>query len=203
MRGKGRRDVTSGACFEHAGEQAFDERDDVVALNEAGLDVDLRELGLAVGAQVFVAEAAGDLEVALQTGHHHELLVLLRSLRQRVELAGVQTGGHEEVAGAFRRRVAEDRRFDFDEACGVEVVARGVGDLVARADVLVHALAAQVEVAVFHPQILVGQLTVELEGQHVGLVEHFAFGGDDFDIAGGQLGVFRARETRGDLAGDL
>ena len=73
----------------------------------------------------------------------------------------------------------------------------------ARADVFVHALAAQVEVAVFHPQILVGKLPVEVEGQHVGLVEHFAFGGDDFDIAGRQLGVFGAGETRGDFAGDL
>ena len=54
-------------------------------LDEGGLDVDLGELRLAVGAQVLVAEAAGDLEVFLEAGDHQELLVLLRRLRQGVE----------------------------------------------------------------------------------------------------------------------
>ena len=38
-------------------------------------------------AQVLVAEAARDLEVALEPGHHQQLLELLRALRQRVEAA--------------------------------------------------------------------------------------------------------------------
>ena len=41
-------------------------RHDVVVLDERHLDVELGELGLAVGAQVLVAEAAGDLEVAVE-----------------------------------------------------------------------------------------------------------------------------------------
>ena len=99
-----------------AAEQAFDEADDVVLADEAGLDVDLGELRLAVGAQVFVAEAAGDLEILLHARDHQELLVLLRGLRQGVEAARAEARGHEEVAGAFRGRVREDRRFDFEEA---------------------------------------------------------------------------------------
>ena len=55
--------------------------------DERRLDVDLRELRLAVGAQILVAEAARDLEVAVEAGHHEQLLVDLRRLRQRVELA--------------------------------------------------------------------------------------------------------------------
>ena len=54
-------------------------------LDEGGLDVDLGELGLAVGAEVLVAEAAGDLEVVLDAGDHEQLLVLLRRLGQGVE----------------------------------------------------------------------------------------------------------------------
>ena len=39
----------------------------VSGARERHLDVDLRELGLAVGAQVLVAEAARDLEVACRS----------------------------------------------------------------------------------------------------------------------------------------
>ena len=46
----------------------FHHVDDLVAFDEAHLDVDLGELGLAVGAQVLVAEAAGNLVVALDAG---------------------------------------------------------------------------------------------------------------------------------------
>ena len=70
----------------------LDELEDVLLLDERHLEVDLRELRLAVGAQVLVAEAARDLEVALEAGHHQQLLELLRRLRQRVELAAVQRG---------------------------------------------------------------------------------------------------------------
>ena len=73
---------------------------------ERHLDVDLRELGLAVGAQVLVAEAPHDLEVAVEARDHQELLVELRRLRQRVELARVDAAGHEVVARALGRRLA-------------------------------------------------------------------------------------------------
>ena len=60
-------------------------------VDEAHLEVELVELaGRAVGAGVLVAEAGRDLEVAVEAGDHQQLLELLRRLRQRVELAGVQ-----------------------------------------------------------------------------------------------------------------
>ena len=48
--------------------------DHVVLLDERHLEVELRELRLAVGAQVLVAEAARDLEVALVAGDHQSCL---------------------------------------------------------------------------------------------------------------------------------
>ena len=62
---------------------------DLLLVEERGLDVDLRELGLAVGAQVLVAEALGDLVVAVEAGDHQQLLEQLRRLRQREEHAVV------------------------------------------------------------------------------------------------------------------
>ena len=40
------------------------------------------------------------------------------------------------------------------------------------------------------------------KGGYFGLVEHGQRIGDEFDLSGGQRGVFLARQSRGDLAGD-
>ena len=97
--------------------------DHVLDVDEGHLDVELGEVGLAVGAQVLVAEAAGDLVVALEAGDHQQLLEELRRLRQRVEGALLQAAGDEEVAGALGRRAGEDRRLDLEEALAVEELA--------------------------------------------------------------------------------
>ena len=119
MRGKRR----SGDCRSSrappstAGEeQALDDREDVVLVDEAHLDVDLGELGLAIEAQVLVAEALHDLEVAVEARHHEQLLVELRALGQRVELSGVQPAGDQEVARAAGRVLAHERRLELEEA---------------------------------------------------------------------------------------
>ena len=72
--------------------QAVDHADDVVGVDERHFQVELRELRLPVGPQVLVAEAAGDLHVAVVAGDHQDLLVELRRLRQRVERARAARG---------------------------------------------------------------------------------------------------------------
>ena len=74
----------------------------VVGVGEAHLRVELHELELPVGAQVLVAQAAGDLVVAVEAADHQQLLEQLRALRQRVELARRQPRRHHEVARALR-----------------------------------------------------------------------------------------------------
>ena len=65
------------AFYELACRTAGVEPADVVFLDERHLHVELGELRLAVGALRLVAEAAGNLEIAIQPGHHQELLQLL------------------------------------------------------------------------------------------------------------------------------
>ena len=79
------------------------DRPDLLLVDERHLDVDLGELGLAILAQVLVAEAADDLEVALEARDHQQLLVDLRRLGERVEAAGVEPRRDHEVARAPRR----------------------------------------------------------------------------------------------------
>ncbi len=96
--------------LEQLGHQLLDRPEDVLLLDEAHLDVELVELARrAVGAGVLVAEAGRDLEVAVEAGDHQQLLELLRGLRQRVELARVQPGGDQEVAGALGGGRGQDR----------------------------------------------------------------------------------------------
>src|SRR5206468_2024914 len=89
--------------LEYRPEHAFENGTDLRLAQEGGLAVDLREFGLAVGAQVLIAEALGDLVITVEPRDHEELLEDLRRLRQREELPGMHARGHEVVACAFGR----------------------------------------------------------------------------------------------------
>ena len=71
-------------------------------VDERRLDVELGELELAVGPQVLVAQAAGDLEVAVDARHHQQLLGDLRALGQHVEVAVVQPRRARRTPGPLR-----------------------------------------------------------------------------------------------------
>ena len=101
--------------------QRLEHREDEVLGRERDLEVDLRELGLAIGAQVLVAEALRDLEVAIDARDHQDLLEDLRRLRQREELPRVHAARHQVVARPFGRRLRQDRRLDLEKALLVEV----------------------------------------------------------------------------------
>ena len=201
-----RRDVHVQRGFPDAFQQAFDQRVNVLALDERHLDVNLRELRLAVGAQVFVAIAAGELEIFFDAGDHEDLLELLRRLRQRVEQAGIRPAGDEKFARAFGRGLEERGRFDFEKALFVHEHARGGGHLAAEAEVARHFGPAQIEVAVFEAQFLVhlaGDFrVVHRERQHVGDVEHFKFLRHHLHFAGGNFGIVGAGGALADFAGD-
>ncbi len=107
--GQGEGQGLAGELLRQGGDEVLHRADDVLVLDERHLDVELGELGLAGGAEVLVAEAAGDLEVAVEPGDHQHLLVELRRLRQGVEVARVDPAGDEEVAGAFGGAPAQDR----------------------------------------------------------------------------------------------
>ena len=176
--------------LEHLAHDVFHHVDDVVSFDEAHLDVDLRELGLAVGAQVLVAEAAHDLEITVIAGDHEQLLERLRRLRQGVELVGVHAARHDEVAGTLGGRLDQIGGLDLEESLGVEEAADLLGHLVAQDQVALQGRSAQVEVAVLHAQV-VAAVGVLLNGERRGLrlVEHLDALGDDFDVARGHLRV--------------
>ena len=73
-----RLDLDALYLLEEPREVVFDERHYVLFGDEAHLKVELCELGLAVGAEVFVAEALRYLHIAVAAADHEELLEELR-----------------------------------------------------------------------------------------------------------------------------
>ena len=94
----GQRDA---GCGKARGEELLNYREDMFAAREAHLEIDLRELKLAIGAEILVAETAGDLEVAVEARDHEDLLEDLGRLRQCVELAWMDAAWYQEIARAF------------------------------------------------------------------------------------------------------
>ena len=93
--------IDSLYIFEYMLHQTLEHLYHIVLFHEAHFAVNLSELRLTVGAEVFVAEALGNLEIAVIAAHHEKLLEDLRALWQGIELSGIHTRGHHEVSGAF------------------------------------------------------------------------------------------------------
>ena len=182
-------------------EQLLHQLQHVLFVDEAHLEVELGELRLAVGAQVLVAEAAGDLEVALEAGHHQQLLELLRRLGQGVEAARVDAAGHQVVARALGRALDQDGRLHLQEALLGQEVADELHHPVAEPDVALHPLPPQVQVAIAQPQeVFHLRLLVDVEGRRLGGVEDGGGGRLHLHLAGGQVAVLGARPAAHHLA---
>ena len=190
----GRDGLALGELLEHALDHRLHRGENVVLLDEAHLDVELVELtGQAVGARVLVAETRRDLEIAVEARDHDELLVLLRRLRQRVELALVDPARHQEVARAFRARGGQDGRCELEEAGCLHAGADRLDDRKTAHDVGVQRLAAQIEEAVLQAQVFrVIGLGEDRHGQFAGFREHFYLGCEQLDGAGRQFVVPRS-----------
>src|SRR5262249_34912718 len=163
--GERRLELEAAQLAPDAREDALDQREEVVAVGERELDVELCQLLQPVGAQILVAEAAGDLVVALEAGDYEQLLVDLWALRQCKEAARLPPARDEEGTPAFRCRLRHDRRLDVDEAVGLHLLADDRDEPRTQADVPLHLLPPQVEPPEAEAERLVDAFLVELERQ--------------------------------------
>ena len=179
--------------LEEAGEHRLHRREHVFLLDEAHFDVELVELaGKAVGARIYVAEAGRDLEITVEARHHQQLLVLLRRLRQRVELALVNAARHQEVARAFWARCGQDRGRKLVEADVMHACANGARNLQPLHDDRVQRFTAQVEEAILQAQIFrIVRLAENRDRKLLGGREHLDLGRVEFDLAGRKITIYR------------
>ncbi len=192
--------------FPDALEQTFDERVNVFAFNEAHFDVQLRELGLTIGAQILVAITARELKIFLHARDHENLFELLRRLRQRIERPRLATIRHEKFARTFGRRLEQRGRLDFEEALFIHETTRRDGDLGTRAEVARHFRATQVEISILQAQLFIDLVRdfgiVHGERQDFCHVQNLKRLRHQLDFAGRNLGVVRAGGTLSDLTRD-
>ncbi len=190
--------------LEQLADHAFGDTDDVRFIEEAGLDVDLGELGLAISAKVFVAEALGDLIVAVETGNHQQLLEQLRRLRQGKEITGMGAARHQIVTRAFRCRTPQDRGFHIEEAVVIQVPTNARGDTRAQLELLGHFWATKVDEAIAQSRLLAHiAVFVEREWRGFGVVQHLQLVAQHLDGTGSHIRVHRTSWAQADLAGDL
>ena len=183
--------------LEHAGHHRLHGLEDIFLLDETHFDVELIEFARqTVGARIFVAETRGNLKIAVESRHHQELLVLLRCLRQCVELTRMNAARHQEVARAFRRGRGEDRRCKLVEPGLFHALANGFHDGQAGHDVAMQRFATQIEEAIGQPQIFrIVWLAEHRNGKFLRLAQDFEAGRQNFDLAGRKLLVRRAFRT--------
>ena len=183
--------------------QRLDRREHQILGRERHLEVDLRELGLAVGAEILVAEALDDLEVAIEPRDHEDLLEDLRRLRQRVELARVHAARHEIVARAFGRGLRQHRRFDLEKALLVEVLPDVHRDAVPQREVVLHPRPPQIEIAILQARVFGDRRLVgDGKGRGLRVVQHTDIGRANLDRAGADFRVHGLWRARLDVAED-
>ena len=172
-----------------------DRGEHVVLVDEAHLGVELHELVLAVGAQVLVAQAAGDLVVAVDAGHHQQLLEQLRATAagRRTSPAPCATarGTRGRPRASTARASASRPRRSPAPPSRVRI---GRVDRGPDAQVALHPLAADVEVAVLQAGVLVDVVGagVDRERRRLGGAQHLDRAVADLDLAGRQVRVDRA-----------
>ena len=77
---EGRLDIEIKQLLEEIAGHTLEDRQHILLLDEAHLTVDLSELRLAVRTKILVTEALDDLEIAVKTTNHQQLLEGLRRL---------------------------------------------------------------------------------------------------------------------------
>ena len=141
---EGRLDIEIEQLLEEIAGHTLEDRQHIFLLDEAHLTVDLSELRLAVRTKVLVTEALDDLEIAIKTTNHQQLLEGLRRLGQSVELVRVHARGHDEVTSTLWRRLNEDRRLYFEEALTIKIAAHSKSKAVTQLKVGAYAATTQV-----------------------------------------------------------
>jgi hypothetical protein len=173
----------------------------VLAAREGHLQIHLRELELAIGSLVLIAEAARDLEIAIEAGDHENLLEDLRRLRKRVKLACMHAAGDQKISSSLGCGLVQDGRFDFEEALLRQAFANGSRDFVAQPEVALHLRAAQIDVAIFEAHFFVlDRFFSRRKGREVRVVENANLRGLDLDFARGHFGIDGVRIAQAHLA---
>ena len=187
--------LTSG-FFDRSRDSNGNERENFFLRNEAGFGVELHELELTISTKVFVAKTTSNLVITIDTADHAQLLEQLWALGQRIERTRGQAARYDEISRPFRRGRNKHWSFDFDKTLVVHCSSQRGIDLGANAEVALHALGTQIDIAMSEAHHFVDLDTiVELERGWLGDIQDFDTAVADLDLAGRHVVVRRAIGT--------
>src|SRR4030095_15050621 len=112
-------------------------------------------------------------------------------LRQRKEATRLRAARHPVIARALGCGLGQQRRLEIDEAVPVEVLAHRARDRVPQPQAILHHVAAQIDVPVLEPDLLLDVL-VELDRQRLAAVQYLDLAGEQLDRPRRQVRVGRA-----------
>ena len=156
-----------------------------------------------VGAQIFVAKAFRDLKILFHARDHEQLFVLLRRLREGVKFSRRDSAWNQKVTRAFRRALGKNGRFDLNVPLAVEIVARRLRHAMTHPQITCETWPAKIEIPVRHSQIFILRFGVDRERQRVRPIQNAQSAWNDFNVAGGEVWIFRARQPRRDVTRNL
>src|SRR6185369_11499472 len=185
---------------EDCSNQALHHPDDIVTVDEGHLAVDLGELGLAVGPEVLVPEAADNLEVAVKAGDHEYLLEDLRRLRKRIKLPLVYSRRDKKITGTFRGGFGEKRGLYLEKTVLGQIAAGRLRDPGAEDHALLELRPAKVQIPVLETEIL-GHIHIFVKRERQGLrrIQQLAFADHDLHGTGLQVRIHRPFRSRDHL----
>ena len=194
----------AGELFKHPGQHGFDGSEHVFLGDKAHFEIELVEFTrAAISPRVFIAEAGRDLEIAIKAGDHQQLLEHLRRLGKRIEFPRMHAAGHQIIARAFRAARRQDRRLEFHEPLIDHAAAQRRNHIAAQHDVLVQAVATQIEEAILQADILgIFGLTGHRHRQFIGGGLDGDILGAHFHFAGGQPAIDGAAFAQHDITND-
>ncbi|OAV74348.1 hypothetical protein Barb7_02163 [Bacteroidales bacterium Barb7] len=111
-------------------------------------------------------------------------------MRQGVELSRVHAGGNDKVPRPFRCGFDKHGRFHFQKSLLVQIAAHFKRHSVTKFEICPHGIAPQVEVAIFHAQV-VAPVRLVLNGKRGsgGSVQYGQFRDNQFNIARREMGI--------------
>ena len=163
---------------------------DLLGTDKGHLHINLGELRLAIGPQVFITEALDDLKIAVKPGDHQELLKQLGGLGQCIEATRIHAAGNEIIPRPFGGAAGEEGGFDLHKAMRGKIVPHDLGCPVPEEQVALHPPPAEIKIPIAEPHVL-RHLGLILDGKSGGLgfVEYPQPMHRHLYLAGGEAGI--------------
>ena len=153
-----------------------------------------------VCAGILITETRSNLEIAVKTGSHQNLLELLRSLWQCVELARMIPCRYKVVSCALRRRAGQNRCGNLHKVQRIHSLAKFSHNLASHNNIALHCRVSQIQIAVLESCILIclsGLIDFKRKRIVDALSENLDFLRNYLDLTGRKLHILAGTLTNG------